>query len=1092
MTSPPTPRIVSGPSPTVRKMVVIGSGLLLASAALISWPSLIGGLAGEDFLPHVFCYLQKPGLIGLHLVSDLLIGCAYFAISFTLAYMVRRARRDIPFSWMILAFGAFIVACGCTHFMEVVTLWKPIYWLSGNVKAITAIASVTTAVLLPPVVPKVLGMIAAARLSDQRQQELELAHSKLKELDVLKTQFFANVSHELRTPLALILGPAERLLDTSVTEEQRRQVETIQGNARLLLKHVNDLLDVARLQAGRMVMRYSEFDFSRLVRRASGYFEIAASNRKIRYELQMPESAAVQADQERIEHVLLNLLANAFKFTPDGGAIRVRLEDLGETYRLAVSDSGIGVRPEHRKIIFEPFRQADGGFTRRFGGTGLGLAIVRDFVELHGGTVAVDDADEGGARFTVEIPARQTASENQEIATEETEVSSVLAGPLQLESVMRPALAPEQPSGLDMDVEQGLSGAPLVLVVEDNAEMNAFIAETLASDFRVARAFDGRQGLERAVALRPDLIVTDIMMPELSGDQLVREVRSRPELEGVAVLILSARADDRLRSEMLRSGAQDYLVKPFSSEELVARARNLASIASVRTMLQEALATRNRNIASLTLELLERNHAMRRSEKAFRALTEALPEIVWTANADRETEYVNRRWAEYTGLAEQLPAIRWNEAVFAEDRAPMLAAWTAALGGREAVRMEYRLRRHDGAYRWHRAQILPLEEEDGQITRWLCASTDIEDHKRAAEATRRYAAELEGTVSERTTRLKETASELAAILEVVGALVIVIDQDGRIVRFNRACERMTGYSFPEVRNREVWELLTLADEDARFRKFIEEMQSGQRRDEYESRWLTREGTERVIEWSGAALADGAPGHMIATGIDITDRRRLEQTVHEIGEQERRHIGRYLHDDLGQLLTGIAFMCKAQEQTLRDNGLPHAADAARIVGLVNEAIHKIRRMAHGLLPMVSKPDGLMTALRSWAETVEELYGIACRFRCDEPVLIHDDSAATHLYRISQEAVTNAVKHGEAATIRITLSASHGWGVLEIQDDGEGVDESMSDTEGMGLHIMRDRARLIMGRLEVKRLTPRGTVVSCRFPIGEDKTFAPRSH
>lgn len=1076
MTSPPSLRVISGPSPVNRRLIQTGAGLLLASAALIFWSGLAGS---QDFLPHAFCYLQRPGLIGLHLVSDLLIGCAYVAISFTLAYMVRRSQHDMPFSWMFLSFGAFIVACGCTHFMEVVTLWRPIYWLSGNVKAITAIASVTTAVMLPPVVPKVLAMIASARLSEERQRELELAHTRLKELDVLKTQFFANVSHELRTPLALILGPAERLLDDGVTGEQRRQVDTIQRNARLLLKHVNDLLDVARLQAGKMALRCSEFDFSRLARRATGYFETVAVNRNIRFELQTSETAAVQADQERIEHVLLNLLANAFKFTPDGGTIRVKLERRGETFRLAVADSGIGVRPEHRQIIFEPFRQADGGFTRRFGGTGLGLAIVKDFVELHGGTVEVDDAPEGGARFTVEIPARRAASERPDIAPEETQLpADVVATHIQPES------APPAPGPLahaNLEVERGLAAAPLVLVVEDNAEMNGFIAETLAPDFRVVRAFDGKQGLEQAVALRPHLIVTDVMMPEMSGDQMIREMRSHPELEGIAVLVLSARADDRLRSEMLRSGAQDYLVKPFSSEELLARAHNLATVASVRTMLQDELATRNRNIDALTRDLLERSRMIRRSEMAFRSLAEALPEIIWTANALHETEYVNRRWTEYTGHAEEPSAIRWNAAVFAEDRAPMMAAWTAALSGRDSMLVECRLLRHDGVYRWHRVRILPLEEEAGRITRWLCTSIDIEDQKQAAEASRRYATELEVAVSERTIRLKETASELAAILEVVGALVIVIDQEGRIVRFNRACERMTGYSFPEVRNRAVWDLLSLADEDERFRKFIEEMQSGQRHDEYEGRWLTREGVQRVIEWSGTALADGAPGHMIATGIDITDRRRLEQTVHEIGDQERRRIGRYLHDDLGQHLTGIAFMCKAQEQTLKENGLPCAPDAGRIVGLVNEAIHKIRRLSHGFLPVISNPDGLMAALQSWAGTVEELYGIACRFRCAEPVLIHNDSVATHLYRIAQEAVANAIKHGGAGTIEISLSADHERGALDIRDDGEGVEETRSNTEGMGLHIMRDRARLIMGWLEVKQLTPRGTVVRCMFPM-----------
>src|ERR1051325_9113235 len=212
----------------------------------------------QGFMPHGHCYLWRPEVVWLHVGSDLLIGVSYVAISATLAFLVHKGRREIPFHWMILGFGLFIVACGGTHFMEIWTLWQPRYWLSGDIKLITAAASLATAFSLPPLIPKVLAMIRDAKLSRDRKQQLESANveleklnAKLKELDELKTQFFANVSHELRTPLTLVLGPTEKILaDGGLSDEQRRGLEVVDRKARALLQHVNDLLDLAQLHAG--------------------------------------------------------------------------------------------------------------------------------------------------------------------------------------------------------------------------------------------------------------------------------------------------------------------------------------------------------------------------------------------------------------------------------------------------------------------------------------------------------------------------------------------------------------------------------------------------------------------------------------------------------------------------------------------------------------------------------------------------------------------------------------------------------------------------------------------------------------------------
>src|SRR5882724_2457028 len=256
--------------------------------------------SSEGFMPHGHCFLWRPGLIWLHVSADVLIGLSYVAISLTLAYLVHRARRDIPFHWMLLAFGTFIIACGATHFMEVWTLWVPVYWFAGDVKLLTAAASVATAVVLPALVPRALALIETAKTSEDRKAKLEVAHlelagvyERLKELDTLKTQFFANVSHELRTPLALIVGPTEKLLAAGgLDDRQRHDLEVVGRNARTLLKHVNDLLDVAKLEAGKMAPSYARGDLARLVRLVAGHFDGLGEERRIGFSVEAPDAVA--------------------------------------------------------------------------------------------------------------------------------------------------------------------------------------------------------------------------------------------------------------------------------------------------------------------------------------------------------------------------------------------------------------------------------------------------------------------------------------------------------------------------------------------------------------------------------------------------------------------------------------------------------------------------------------------------------------------------------------------------------------------------------------------------------------------------------
>src|SRR5580700_5426768 len=227
--------------------------------------------------------------------------------------------------------------------------------------------------------------------------------------------------------------------------------------------------------------------------------------------------------------------------------------------------------------------------------------------------------------------------------------------------------------------------------------------------------------------------------------------------------------------------------------------------------------------------------------------------------------------------------------------------------------------------------------------------------------------------------------------------------------------------------------------------------------------------------------DGRPWFIHGVGFDITERKGLEEAILEISAREQRRIAQDLHDGLGQHLTGIAFMSKVLEQKLSDKTLPEAVEAAQIVKMVNQAIDNTRQLARGLHPVAAEPLGLMSALKTWANEVEELFHIRCTFECEKPLRIHDANLATHLYRIAQEAVTNAIRHGKSQHILIGLSGKSGTGMLSIQDDGEGFPEQPANSPGVGLNIMNYRADMVGGSLKVQPNPQRGVTVTCTFPI-----------
>jgi PAS domain S-box-containing protein len=581
----------------------------------------------------------------------------------------------------------------------------------------------------------------------RKNEELQRLLDKIRQLDQLKSDFFANVSHELRTPLALILGPAEAMLATgdSLTELQRRDLAVIQRNAATVLKHVNDLLDLAKLDAGKMTVDYARLDLAREVRTVAAHFEALAPQRSLAYVIATPDSLEAEIDPEKFDRILLNLLSNAFKFTPNGGRIRCALEASGDDrLLLTVQDSGPGVKPELRSMIFERFRQAQVGTTREFGGTGLGLAIAKDFVDLLGGTIAVSDAPGAGALFQVEIPRlapESTYVRSNEVPHGAGEGGVVAAG----------ALEELQPVEVETAEESGPPGRPVVLVAEDNTEMRRFIVRVLGAEYRIVSAANGEEALAKALADLPDVMVTDLMMPKLGGDRLIAELRSRQPLAPIPVLVLSAKADEELRLKLLAESVQDYVIKPFSANELRARVRNLVTLKRARDVLQQELSTRNDDLWQLTRQLIDSRQSLQhtveklgKSEERWRAVYENSAIGISLTDVHGRIVAANPVLERMLGYGEQeLQQLSVMDLTPEEDREAVRPRVTQLLEGTlNEYHVERRFLRKDGSVLWANTSVSLIPGTESMRRMLVGVVEDITERKLAEGALAEIHAEL--------------------------------------------------------------------------------------------------------------------------------------------------------------------------------------------------------------------------------------------------------------------------------------------------------------------------------------------------------------
>lgn len=494
-------------------------------------------------------------------------------------------------------------------------------------------------------------MVANARAYEEERKRSEA----LAEIDRAKTAFFSNVSHEFRTPLTLMMGPLEDAIGQAeqFSPINRERLELAHRNSLRLLKLVNALLDFSRIEAGRVQASYEPTDLSHLTAELASVFRSAVERAGMRLVIDCPALPAnVYVDREMWEKIVLNLLSNAFKFTFKG-EIAISLRAVDSAVELSVRDTGTGIPAEELPKLFERFHRVKGAQGRSFEGSGIGLALVQELAKLHGGSVRVESRVNEGTTFTISIPLGKDHLPADRIGGARTLASTGVHGDAYLHEALRwlsdgQGASDEVPAASLLSSTESIPASmqeaaqrPCVLLADDNGDMRDYVARLLGRSYDVTSAADGEAALKSAREHPPDLILSDVMMPGLDGFGLLQTVRAEESLKHIPVILLSARAGEESRIEGLDSGADDYLVKPFSARELLARVKSHLAIARIRQ------------------ESAERERALRleaeRNELRFRTLSEKLDLQV----RERTKELVEKN-ADVLRQSQQLRELSWQ------------------------------------------------------------------------------------------------------------------------------------------------------------------------------------------------------------------------------------------------------------------------------------------------------------------------------------------------------------------------------------------------------------------------------------------------
>ncbi|QLH72938.1 response regulator [Rhodopseudomonas palustris] len=951
----------------------------------------------------------------------------------------------------------------------------------------------------------VSGQISSAITNADAYQEERRRAEALAEIDRAKTAFFSNVSHEFRTPLTLMLSPLEEALGRDgIPEEQRSLLGIAHRNGLRLLKLVNTLLDFARIEAGRVTAHFTPVDLSSFTAELASNFRSALDRAGLRFVIEAPPlPQPVYVDRDMWEKIVLNLLSNAFKFTFEGEiVVRVGPDPDGRHAVIEVSDTGTGIPEAEIPHLFERFRRVEGARGRSIEGSGIGLALVQELIKLHSGSIDVESEIGRGSTFRVTLPfgsAHLPADRPRHAALQ---VSTNVRAQAYLDEAIGwldeggDADLPPASGAQDLGIVTApAAGRPHILLADDNHDMRDYVARLLGDAYEVEAVSDGVAALEAVKKRRPDLVLSDVMMPRLDGLGLLKALRSDPAVADLPVIFLSARAGEEAKLEGLEAGADDYLSKPFSARELLTRVRANLDTAAIR---RTALRT---------------EYALRQEAQAARKHAEGILASISDGFIALDEQY---RFTYVNAAAERLIASTAEELIGKVywDVYPMMLgtkieqAYRRAMTERVACEFESY---HPPSKRWFELRVAPTNGKSISVY-----FRDITEQKKAEAALRDINEQLEEQVAERTAELQQKEARLRTIFAASYTYQALLDVDGVVLDANRTSLAGIGGQLEDVIGKPVWATPWFGSTPGlpeMIRSDIAAVAAGEtvRRELHVNlpaggwRWFDLQ-MRPVQDPQGQVIA------IVPEAVDITERRKAEEAFRQAQKMEA----------IGQLTGGVAHdfnnmltVIRSSADLLRRRELPPER-VRRYVDAISDTADRAAKLTGQLLTFARRhaqnrevfdaaehiedvSDMLKTALGSRA--VFNL-DIAERPLPVEADTNQFDAALVNLVANARDAMDG---HG-TLTVSVTRSApmpqeaaagSSGFVEVSIADTGCGIPREQIERifepffttkdigrgTGLGLSQVYGFVQQSGGTINVDSAIGCGTTITLRLPLSD---------